>query len=284
MASTYNVLNLVPTGGTWRVTAVKNGAGTNVTPYTSSALSTPITLPTAITTTTPMYLVSTNNFKLVLTVEYNGYSKTITVRPDPTRDLEVPLNPTLLTGAQQAATAFAAAPVPGYDATLNVLKASNCDPALVATTGSAAFTGGTTYNALIYVPGAVLATGVHLLTQAAGSGLTLAKVALYSFDGATRHAVTATQHTAFNTDTGGHEYAFASTVALSAGYYWGTILCVGTTGIKPYVLNTAGFGNQNLTGASLRWGTGATGLTDIATTLTPSGFSAYANEFYFGLY
>lgn len=123
---------------------------------------------------------------------------------------------------------------------------------------------------------------VRLQQVAAGTGVTLAKVAVFDTAG-NQLGVSADQSANWSAAT--TRNVPVGTFALVKGTeYLLEILVVGTTGPQFARSGNNGAGNAGLSGAGLLWASDGTGLSDMPTTITPSSGSSHAEALWAGLY
>lgn len=160
------------------------------------------------------------------------------------------------------------------------------DPSCSSANGSQ-LTSGYVYLMKVVLRQAATISKINTVIGVAGATLTSGQnfAGLYSTAG-TRLALTADQSAAW-TSAGNKTMSLTSSYSAAAGSYYVALLVNGTT--SPYFACGSTFGanftpgNANLSAGSYRWCRGNSGSTSLPTSITVSGYTGDANNFYAGV-
>lgn len=158
-------------------------------------------------------------------------------------------------------------------------------PGHLAGSTSAALTTGTVYVVRVAAEDTAAsgARTVRCYQIGAGSGLTLAKAAVFDASG-NQLGVSADQSATFNTAGPNTRSVSVGTFALTKGAdYYLALVMVGTTGPTLARSSSSGPISVGLAGATLLFATGATGQTDMPATITPASLSGAPFAAWLGL-
>lgn len=154
-----------------------------------------------------------------------------------------------------------------------------------AVTASGALTAGQLYVQRVVAESsaASAARNVKFEVAAAGTGITLAKAAVFSLDGATQLGVSADFSADVLAGTTTPRTESVGTFGTVVGTeYWIAFLTVGG-GANILRANNSNMVNMNRSTSTLLFALGPASLTDMPATLTPSGFTANSAALWFGL-
>lgn len=129
-------------------------------------------------------------------------------------------------------------------------------------------------------------TNIHFCVTAIATTATYGRVALFSLDGATQHAISADLSASLNAGTGMKTWALGTPYAAAAGTYWVTFLQDSTTAAqlgRGAASSSTHPHNLGKTLGNLRWAIAATGQASMPATITPGSFTANANAFWVAL-